>query len=84
MGGGAEAEFSTFVHCRWPQLVRLGFVLTGDTGLAEDLAQTALARVYASWRFWALSVLRHPGPVASWTAYDPAGHPVASGTGPPG
>jgi hypothetical protein len=34
--------------------------------------------------FWALSVLRHPGPVASWTAYDPARHPVASGAGPPG
>ena len=49
MSSGAEAEFSTFVHRRWPQLVRLGFVLTGDVGLAEDLAQTALARVYASW-----------------------------------
>lgn len=49
MGSGAEAEFSAFVHRRWPQLVRLGFVLTGDPGLAEDLAQTALARVYASW-----------------------------------
>jgi DNA-directed RNA polymerase specialized sigma24 family protein len=24
-------------------------VLTGDQGLAEDLAQTALARAYASW-----------------------------------
>ena len=49
MGSGAEAEFSAFVQRRWPQLVRLGFVLTGDAGLAEDLAQTALARVYASW-----------------------------------
>ena len=49
MGSGTEAEFSAFVQRRWPQLVRLGFVLTGDAGLAEDLAQTALARVYASW-----------------------------------
>ena len=49
MGSGAEAEFSAFVQRRWPQLVRLGFVLTGDAGLAEDLAQTALARAYASW-----------------------------------
>jgi RNA polymerase sigma-70 factor (sigma-E family) len=49
MGGAAEAEFSEFVHRRWPQLVRLGYVLTGDEGLGEDLAQTALARVYASW-----------------------------------
>jgi RNA polymerase sigma-70 factor (sigma-E family) len=49
MVGAAEAEFSEFVHRRWPQLVRLGYVLTGDEGLGEDLAQTALARVYASW-----------------------------------
>src|SRR5215472_1851138 len=34
--------------------------------------------------FWALSVLRHPGPVASWTAYDAAGHRIAGGTGAPG
>jgi RNA polymerase sigma-70 factor (sigma-E family) len=49
MGGAAESDFSDFVHGRWPQLVRLGFLLTGDEGLAEDLAQTALARAYASW-----------------------------------
>ena len=30
MGSGAEAEFSAFVQRRWPQLIRLGFVLTGD------------------------------------------------------
>jgi RNA polymerase sigma-70 factor (sigma-E family) len=45
----AEAEFSEFMGGRWLQLVRLGYVLTGDRGLAEDLAQTALARAYASW-----------------------------------
>jgi RNA polymerase sigma-70 factor (sigma-E family) len=44
----AEAEFTEFMNGRWPQLLRLGFVLTGDRGLAEDLAQTALARAYAS------------------------------------
>jgi RNA polymerase sigma-70 factor (sigma-E family) len=34
---------------RWPSLVRLAYGLTGDHGLAEDLAQTTLAKVYASW-----------------------------------
>ena len=45
----AETEFSEFMNGRWLQLLRLGYVLTGDRGLAEDLAQTALARAYASW-----------------------------------
>ena len=45
----AETEFSEFMNGRWLQLVRLGYVLTGDRGLGEDLAQTALARAYASW-----------------------------------
>jgi RNA polymerase sigma-70 factor (sigma-E family) len=49
MDSAAEAEFSEFMHARWPQLVRLGYGLTGDPGLAEDLAQTALARAFASW-----------------------------------
>lgn len=43
------AEFSDFMHGRWAQLVRLGYGLTGDLQLAEDLAQTAFARAYASW-----------------------------------
>jgi RNA polymerase sigma-70 factor (sigma-E family) len=46
---GAEAEFTEFMHGRWPRLVRLGYGLTGDLGLAEDLAQTALAKAFASW-----------------------------------
>jgi len=45
----ADEEFSQFMHGRWPQLVRLGYGLTGDLQLAEDLAQTAFARAYASW-----------------------------------
>jgi RNA polymerase sigma-70 factor (sigma-E family) len=49
MDSGADAEFSEFMHGRWSGLVRLGYGLTGDQGLAEDLAQTALARAYASW-----------------------------------
>src|SRR5690348_13876973 len=34
---------------RWPVMVRLGYALTGDVGHAEDLAQAAFARAYASW-----------------------------------
>jgi RNA polymerase sigma-70 factor (sigma-E family) len=49
MDATADAEFSDFMHGRWSALVRLGFVLTGDLHLAEDLAQTAFARAYASW-----------------------------------
>lgn len=35
---------------RRARLVRTAYLLTGDAGEAEDLAQTALAKVYASWR----------------------------------
>jgi len=49
LNGSALAEFSDFAHSRWPRLVRFGYGLTGDRGLAEDLAQTTLANAYASW-----------------------------------
>jgi RNA polymerase sigma-70 factor (sigma-E family) len=44
-----DERFREFMAARWPALVRLGYGLTGDLGLAEDLAQTTLASVYASW-----------------------------------
>jgi RNA polymerase sigma-70 factor (sigma-E family) len=44
-----DEDFSQFMQARWPQLVRLGYGLTGDLQTAEDLAQTAFAKAYASW-----------------------------------
>ncbi|HEY2639471.1 MAG TPA: SigE family RNA polymerase sigma factor [Streptosporangiaceae bacterium] len=49
MDAAVDAEFSDFMQGRWSQLVRLGYGLTGDLQHAEDLAQTAFARAYASW-----------------------------------
>src|ERR1700677_853886 len=44
-----DGEFRDFMHARWPAMVRLAYALTGDPGHAEDVAQTAFARAYASW-----------------------------------
>ena len=44
-----DAEFRKFMHARWPAMVRLAYALTGDLGHAEDVAQAAFARAYASW-----------------------------------
>jgi RNA polymerase sigma-70 factor (sigma-E family) len=43
-------DFSAFATSRWPGLVRLAFGLTGDRWMAEDIAQTALAKAYVAWR----------------------------------
>ena len=45
-----DEAFDEFAATAWPRLRRIGFLLTGDHHLAEDLAQTALVRTYASWR----------------------------------
>lgn len=51
VGREAEvAEFSAFVAGSQAKMVRLGELLTGDRGRAEDLAQHGFAQAYAAWR----------------------------------
>ena len=45
-----DEEFTEFVHAAWPGLYRTAYLMLGDHQLAEDLVQTALAKVYVSWR----------------------------------
>ena len=43
-------EFAEFAEAMSPRLRRMAFLLCGDWHTAEDLAQTALAKVFVSWR----------------------------------
>ena len=43
-------EFTEFAEATSPRLRRAAFLLCGDWHTAEDLAQTALAKVFVSWR----------------------------------
>src|SRR5215469_1203175 len=45
-----DEEFSAFVAARRTELVRSACLLTaGDQHMAEDLVQTALAKLYMAW-----------------------------------
>jgi RNA polymerase sigma-70 factor (sigma-E family) len=44
-----EGAFTEFVQASWPGLYRTAFMLLGDHGLAEDLAQAALTKTYTAW-----------------------------------
>lgn len=44
-----DAEFSDYMAARQPSLLRTAYLLTGDRHAAEDLVQTALAKLYLSW-----------------------------------
>lgn len=50
MDRAAENSLDAFARARVPELLRLGYTLTGDMALAEDLVQEALVRLAASWR----------------------------------
>lgn len=43
-------EFAEFARMMSPRLRRTAFLLCGDWHTAEDLAQTALTKVFVSWR----------------------------------
>ena len=45
-----EGEFRDFVLARRRALMRTAYLLTGDTGRAEDLVQTTLAKAFVAWR----------------------------------
>ncbi|WBQ05314.1 SigE family RNA polymerase sigma factor [Kribbella sp. CA-293567] len=51
MNGGArrDQEFTEFVRARRSRLVGAAYLLCGDRHAAEDLVQTALAKLYAAW-----------------------------------
>ncbi|PUA80879.1 SigE family RNA polymerase sigma factor [Nocardioides currus] len=48
-GSRHDEDFTEFVQASWPALYRTAHLLLGDRELAEDLAQTALAKTYAAW-----------------------------------
>ena len=44
-----DEEFAAYMQARQPRLLRTAYLLTGDRHTAEDLVQTALAKLYLSW-----------------------------------
>lgn len=44
-----DAEFSEYLAGRQTALLRMAYLLTGDRHQAEDILQTALAKLYLSW-----------------------------------
>ena len=44
-----DEEFAAYMAARQPSLLRTAYLLTGDQHTAEDLVQTALAKLYLSW-----------------------------------
>ena len=44
-----DADFSAYMQARQASLMRTAYLLTGDRHTAEDLVQTAFAKLYLSW-----------------------------------
>ena len=48
-GARRDAEFSAYLAARQASLLRTAYLLTGDRHQAEDLVQTAFAKLYLAW-----------------------------------
>lgn len=48
-GTARDADFSAYMQARQASLLRTAYLLTGDRHTAEDLVQTAFAKLYLSW-----------------------------------
>lgn len=44
-----DAEFAAYMSARQPALLRTAYLLTGDAHTAEDVVQSALAKLYLAW-----------------------------------
>jgi RNA polymerase sigma-70 factor (sigma-E family) len=44
-----DAEFSAYMEARQASLLRTAYLISGDRHTAEDLVQTALAKLYLAW-----------------------------------
>ena len=53
-----NADFAAFMTATWASMFRTAYLLTGDYQLAEDVVQTAFAKVYLTWS--RISKLEHP------------------------
>jgi RNA polymerase sigma-70 factor (sigma-E family) len=49
MGQTRDGDFAAYVAARRPALVRTAYLMSGDLATAEDVVQTALARLYLAW-----------------------------------
>lgn len=72
--------FGEFMAARTPALSKTAYLLTGDHQLAEDLLQSALARVLRHWRRLAARYRSFPScRFRTRHRAGPAGAPVAAG-----
>src|SRR5919112_3187241 len=47
--GARDADFAAYLHARQASLLRTAYLLSGDRHTAEDLTQTAFAKLYLAW-----------------------------------